>query len=139
MLSLIPHLEQNEGTFYPKGGMISITNALYQLAIDKGVQFHFDSPVQQILHSKGRVSGVVVKDEMVLANIVVSNADVYFTYKNLLANHSLAKKVLRQERSSSAIIFYWGMKKNSLNWNCTIYFLAANTKMNLTVYLPMAC
>jgi phytoene desaturase len=111
MLSLIPHLEQNEGTFYPKGGMISITNALYQLAIDKGVQFHFDSPVQQILHSKGRVSGVVVKDEMVLANIVVSNADVYFTYKNLLANHSLAKKVLRQERSSSAIIFYWGMKK----------------------------
>ncbi len=111
MLSLIPHLEQNEGTFYPKGGMISITNALYQLAIDKGVQFHFDSPVQRILHSKGRVSGVVVNDEMVLSNIVVSNADVYFTYKNLLANHILAKKVLRQERSSSAIIFYWGMKK----------------------------
>ena len=111
MLSLIPHLEQNEGTFYPKGGMISITNALYQLAIDKGVQFHFDSPVQRILHSKGRVSGVVVNDKIVLSNIVVSNADVYFTYKNLLANHILAKKVLRQERSSSAIIFYWGMKK----------------------------
>ena len=111
MLSLIPHLEQNEGTFYPKGGMISITNALYQLALDKGVQFHFDSPVQRILHSKGRVSGVVVKDEIVLAKIVVSNADAYFTYKNLLANDTLAKKILRQERSSSAVIFYWGMKK----------------------------
>lgn len=111
MLSLIPHLEQNQGTFYPKGGMISITRALYQLAIDKGVQFHFDSPVQRILHAKGRVSGVVVNEVVYPAKTVVSNADVYFTYKNLLANPALAKKVLRQERSSSAVIFYWGMKK----------------------------
>ena len=28
MLSMIPHLEQNQGTFYPRGGMISITNAI---------------------------------------------------------------------------------------------------------------
>ncbi|MEY4660374.1 MAG: phytoene desaturase, partial [Bacteroidota bacterium] len=32
MLSLIPHLEQNQGTFYPEGGMISIPQALTQLA-----------------------------------------------------------------------------------------------------------
>ena len=32
MLSLIPHLEQNLGTFYPISGMISITNALHKLA-----------------------------------------------------------------------------------------------------------
>jgi phytoene dehydrogenase-like protein len=31
MLTLIPHLELNEGTFYPNGGMINITNALYKL------------------------------------------------------------------------------------------------------------
>jgi phytoene desaturase len=111
MLSLIPHLEQNQGTYYPKGGMISITNALYQLAINKGVKFHFDSPVQRIIHSKGSVSGVVVNDQVFSAKTVVSNADVYFTYKNLLSNPVLAKKVLQQERSSSAVIFYWGIKK----------------------------
>ena len=111
MLSLIPHLEQNQGTYYPKGGMISITNALYQLAINKGVKFHFDSPVQRIIHSKGSVSGVVVNDQVFSAKTVVSNADVYFTYKNLLSNPILAKKVLQQERSSSAVIFYWGIKK----------------------------
>ena len=43
MLSLIPHLEQNQGTYYPNGGMISITKALHQLAKKKGVQFYFDS------------------------------------------------------------------------------------------------
>jgi phytoene dehydrogenase-like protein len=54
----------------------------------------------------------VVANELVYpAKTVISNADVYFTYKNLLANPILAKKVLRQERSSSAVIFYWGMKK----------------------------
>lgn len=35
MLSLIPHLEQNQGTFYPQGGMISIPNALIALAKKK--------------------------------------------------------------------------------------------------------
>jgi phytoene desaturase len=111
MLSLIPHLEQNEGTFYPTGGMISITNALYQLALKKGVKFHFDSPVQRIIHDNGNVSGVEVNEQVYSAKIIVSNADVYFTYKNLLANPSMAKKVLKQERSSSAVIFYWGIKK----------------------------
>lgn len=111
MLSLIPHLEQNEGTFYPTGGMISITNALYQLALNKGVKFHFDSPVQRIIHDNGNVSGVEVNEQVYSAKIIVSNADVYFTYKNLLANPSMAKKVLKQERSSSAVIFYWGIKK----------------------------
>jgi phytoene dehydrogenase-like protein len=41
----------------------------------------------------------------------VSNADAYFTYKNLLNNHRKSQKILKQERSSSAIIFYWGIKK----------------------------
>ncbi|MCW3093080.1 MAG: crtI [Ferruginibacter sp.] len=111
MLSVIPHLEQNHGTFYPHGGMISITNALYNLAKDKGVQFHFDSPVQRIIHHEGKVKGVVVNDENILAEIVVSNSDAYFTYKNLLSNVAGAKKISQQERSSSAIIFYWGIKK----------------------------
>lgn len=112
MLSLIPHLEQNQGTYYPHGGMISITNALYQLAKDKGVQFHFDSPVQRIIHHEGKVKGVVVDGKNMLANIVVSNADSYFTYQNLLNNKRQANKVIRQQRSSSAVIFYWGINKS---------------------------
>lgn len=111
MLSLIPHLEQNQGTFYPNGGMISITKALYQLAKEKGVEFYFDAPVQQIVEKSGSVKGVVVNNEMFKAEIVVSNSDVYYTYKNLLQNPDKARKVLKQERSSSAVIFYWGIKK----------------------------
>lgn len=111
MLSLIPHLEQNLGTFYPEGGMISIANALYKLARTLGVNFAFNSPVDKILHSNKKVSGVLVNSQVVAADVVVSNMDVYFTYKYLLGNESKAQKILKQERSSSALIFYWGIKK----------------------------
>ncbi len=111
MMSLIPHLELNEGTFYPKGGMISITWALYQLALKKGVQFQFNTPVQHIIHHQGKVIGVAAHDENFFADVVVSNADVYFTYKHLLKDDSKAHHVLKQERSCSGVIFYWGMKK----------------------------
>jgi len=109
MLSLIPHLEQTEGAYYPQGGMINITNALYKLALKKGVQFHFDAAVQKIICPDNIAAGIVVNDENIMADVVVSNSDVYFTYKNLLSNNIKAKKVLKQERSSSALAFYWGI------------------------------
>jgi len=111
MLSVIPHLEQNQGTFYPIGGMISITNALYQLAVGKGVSFHFNSPVNKIVVENGLVKGVIVAGKNISADTVISNGDVYFTYKNLLSSSSKADKILKQERSSSAVIFYWGIRK----------------------------
>lgn len=128
MLSLIPHLEMNEGTFYPTGGMISITNALYELAKKKGVQFYFESPVQKIIHGNGRVTGVKVNGETREASLVVSNGDVYFTYKNLLADTVQAAKVLRQERSSSAVIFYWGIKKTFPQLGLHNIFFSADYK-----------
>lgn len=111
MLSLIPHLEHNEGVFYPKGGMISITDALYKLACKKGVVFHFSNPVESILHEEKKVKGVVVKGVVHYSEIVVSNMDIYFTYQKLLNNPIASKNILKQERSSSALVFYWGIKK----------------------------
>lgn len=111
MLCLIPHFEFNEGLYYPLGGMISITNALYKLAKKKGVQFYFQSLVQKIIANEGKVMGVVVNNENVHADVVVGNMDVYFTYKHLLNDESKSKKILKQERSSSALVFYWCINK----------------------------
>ena len=111
MLSLIPHLEMNQGTYYPRGGMISITNALHQLAIKKGVRFHFNKNVNQILTENNTVKGIAVQDEQYFSDIVISNADVYKTYQHLLQQPAKAKQLSKLERSSSALIFYWGIKK----------------------------
>jgi phytoene dehydrogenase-like protein len=37
--------------------------------------------------------------------------DIYPTYKRLLKNQKAPEKTLSQERSSSALIFYWGIQK----------------------------
>lgn len=152
MLSLISQLELKEGTFYPIGGMISITNALYKLAQKKGVQFYFDTPVQRIIHADGRALGVVVNDENINADIVVSNADIYFTYKNLLNHTNKANQVLKQERSSSALIFYWGINKSFEELGLHNIFFSTNYKEEFntifkkktlfedpTVYINITC
>lgn len=112
MLTMIPHLEQSQGTFYPKGGMISITNAVYQLALKMGVKFHFNKAVTSIHTRGGSITGITVNGEDLTFSKVVSNMDVYYTYLKLIQNQTLANKVTRQERSSSAIIFYWGMNQS---------------------------
>ena len=111
IMSVIPHLEHNTGIWYPDGGMISITDALYRLALKKGVRFHFGSEVTRIIHSGGTASGIVVEHVNIPADVVISNMDVYFTYKKLLLNDHAAKKNAKQERSSSALVFYWGMNR----------------------------
>lgn len=112
MLSLIPHLELNEGTFYPKGGMISITNALVQLATKMNVHFIYNEEVKKINVIDQKSSQVTTNQHTYDCDIVVSNMDVYYTYKNLLNDAEKAKAILKQERSSSALIFYWGIRKS---------------------------
>ncbi len=139
MLSLISHLEHNEGAFYPKGGMISITNALYRLALKLGVQFSFGKVVQQITTTVNRVNGVVVDQQQHDASIIVSNMDVYFTYKHLLDQPKKAAKIKKQERSSSALIFYWGINKIFPQLDVHNIFLAKIIKESSTLFLIQAC
>jgi phytoene desaturase len=111
MLSLIPHLEQNQGTFYPEGGMYKIVEAMYRLALDLGVQFHFGAPVERISVKGGRATGLGLGGSLYHFGHVVSNVDAYFTYKHLLKDEARAQQILKRERSSSALIFYWGIAK----------------------------
>ena len=111
IMSLIPHLEMHFGTYYPEGGMRSITESLYQLAIRHGVQFRFDEKVTRIDLHKGKVIGLSTAKGSYPFDIVVSNMDVVPTYRKLLTGIKAPEKTLAQERSSSALIFYWGIQK----------------------------
>ncbi|MBX3254799.1 MAG: phytoene desaturase [Chitinophagaceae bacterium] len=111
MLSIIPHTELNGGVYYPKGGMISITNALYRLAVKKGVQFVFNTSADRIICVENKVRGIVINGENFFSDLVVSNTDIYFTYQKLLNDERTAQKIEKYEKSSSAIVFYWGINK----------------------------
>jgi phytoene desaturase len=109
-LNVIPHLEYHYGAFFPKGGMYEITTSLVKLAESCGVEFIYNTAVDEIIVSKGIVQAVKVNEIAEPASVVVSNMDAWFTYKKLLPNHPAPERTLNQERSSSALIFYWGIK-----------------------------
>ena len=111
IMSMIPHLEQSLGTYFPKGGMHQITESLFQLAKDLGASFIFNTKVEEIETEGQRVLGIKTHEESVSADIVISNSDVVPSYRKLLKKHKAPEKTLKQERSSSALIFYWGIKK----------------------------
>lgn len=111
IMSMIPHLEMYFGTYYPQGGMHRISQSLYQLALQQDIVFKFDEKVTEIRIGDSKATGVISKKESYDADIVVSNMDIYPTYKKLLKKEWQPTKILKQERSSSALIFYWGISK----------------------------
>ena len=112
IMTLIQHLESYYGTFVPEKGMKSIAESLYNLAKRLGVKFHFNTDVNEIVIESKKAIGVKHKDSFIEADLVISNVDVFYTYKNLLPNFSKPVKILEQDRSSSAVIFYWGIKNS---------------------------
>jgi phytoene desaturase len=128
MLSIIPHLELNKGVYYPKGGMISIIEALQKLAIKKGVKFFMNQPVKQIIYADEKAKGVVVNDKNEYADIVISNADIYFTWKNLVGRADIARKIAKPQRSSSALVFYWGISRQFEELDLHNIFFSENYK-----------
>ncbi|PIB38915.1 1-hydroxycarotenoid 3,4-desaturase CrtD [Maribacter sp. 4G9] len=111
IMSMIPHLEMYYGTFFPKGGMHQISISLYEFAKQQGVIFKFEHPVDSITIKNKMALGAVCNNKFHEADVVVSNMDIFPTYKKLLKDEPYPKKTLEQERSSSALIFYWGISK----------------------------
>ena len=129
-LNVIPHLEQHFGAYFPDGGMHSITTALVGLATSLGVKFNYNSRVDEVVLDGDKVTGIKVNGDFIESDLVISNMDVWFTYKKLLKAHPNLhpQKTLQQERSSSALIFYWGIKKQFAQLNLHNIFFSADYK-----------
>ena len=110
-LNVIAHVEIVKGAFYPEGGMFSITSSLLQLAKDIGVQFNFSRPVTEILIEDKKAVGIKTGRGAETFDVIISNMDVYNSYKKLMPGVKRPSRTLDQPKSSSGIIFYWGIKK----------------------------
>lgn len=109
-MNIIPHLEYNIGAFFPKKGMVDITNSLIDLAKELGVKFHFGTKVTRINTEDNQAKSLVFEGGTAeFFDIVVSNMDVVNTFRKLLPEAQQPERILRQPKSSSALIFYWGI------------------------------
>ena len=111
-LNIIPHLEYHLGAYLPAQGMYHITQALVGLCERHGVTYYYNHTVEKILHQQGKVTGIIVNGESKNYELVVNDTDIYFFYHQLLPDVPKPHKILGQERSSSVLVFNWGMKKS---------------------------
>jgi phytoene desaturase len=111
LLSMIPHFEHHFGAYLPKGGMYDISQSIYELGKRLGVRYHFKQPVTEIVRQGSQVTGVRVGEEIHPADTVVCNMDVWLAYDKLLPGAKKPKRTLSQQKSSSAVIFYWGVER----------------------------
>jgi phytoene desaturase len=107
-------LDFRQGVFYPQGGMYKIIESMTKISKKLGVTYHFNSPVEKIVSSGGKATGIQLGDKRtVLADIVISNADLHFTETSLLAPADRsypASYWQRQQAGPSALLMYLGVK-----------------------------
>jgi phytoene dehydrogenase-like protein len=90
--------------------MSDITESLVALCERMGVKFLYNSAVEEIMLENERVKRLIVNGtETGEFPYIVSDIDIWYLYKNLLKSKPFPEKWFRHERSTSALIFYWGM------------------------------
>ncbi|MEP1150986.1 MAG: phytoene desaturase [Balneola sp.] len=118
--AMIHYLEREWGVHYAMGGTGAIVNAFEKLITEQGGKFQLETEVDEILVKNGKATGVRLKDgEILEADIVISNADVGFTYKKLInpthRKKYTDKKIDRTKYSMSLFVIYFGTKKRYLD------------------------
>lgn len=111
-LTVIPNLEYHLGAYFPDGGIVQIIRALVKLAMEEGVAFRLEEAVEEISMSGNEISEIKTAKGTYKFDWVGSNSDISPLYKKLFKPNEIQipKKLLEQEKSSSGIIFYWGVK-----------------------------
>jgi phytoene desaturase len=113
---LIAHLERLHGVHYAMGGMGALVEGIVSLIQGQGGSIRCDAQVDQILVESGRASGVkLIGGERLDAEIIVSNADVGWTYGKLLGSYPRKRwtdrKLERSSWSMSLFVWYFGTNR----------------------------
>jgi len=126
LYSLMNYADIIGGTWYPSGGMYKVIKAMFELAEENGVHFHFKEEASEICLQGNRASGVITKkassgngqiDKLYQADVVIGSADYHFIESCLLPE---------QYRSYSES--YWN--KRVMAPSCLLYYVGLNKKLS---------
>ncbi|MGF1473730.1 MAG: phytoene desaturase family protein [Rubrobacteraceae bacterium] len=113
--SLLPYTELAEdGLWFPEGGMYRLIEAMEKLAVELGVRFHLNSPVEEVSVTKEKARGVKVNGQEISSDAVLVGADLPYAYRALLPEPAAAdfkgrRKREKLEYTASAFMLYLGL------------------------------
>lgn len=120
LYALIQSFERKWGVHYALGGTGAIVQALGRLFDELGGTVHFNAEVAEILINNRKAGGVRLADGTVHhADEIISNADVPFTYRQLIPAEFRRKytdhKIETMKYSMSLFVIYFGTKRRYTN------------------------
>lgn len=115
MYCLINYMEREWGVHFVMGGTGALVDAMVKLLERQGGEISYESEVSQILMDGNRACGVKLADgSRIKADIVVSNADMAWTYEHLLPKSAQGRwtggKASKAAYSMGLFIWYFGTK-----------------------------
>ncbi|HSK72729.1 MAG TPA: phytoene desaturase [Pyrinomonadaceae bacterium] len=120
--AMIHELEQKFGVWFAMGGTGALVRALGDLFLDIGGEIFTEAEVEEILidETARKAKGVRMKTGEILdADVVVSNADIAFTYMNLISpkfrNKYTDKYLKKLNYSMSLFVVYFGTNRKYEN------------------------
>ena len=133
--SVVSYMETGLGIWYPKGGMYSLSEALQKLVVDLGGEIITKTPVKEIIVEGKTATGVITNKGKLMADLVIANSDLVYTYKNLIPSSNRPSmpdtKLDSFKQASSALLFYWGVDDECQGMLHHNVYLCKDFKKNL--------
>lgn len=117
LYTLMNYADMVLGTWHPRGGMYTVVEAMVSLAREYGVTLRFNSEVRELKIRAGRITGIVVHDQLHAFDYVVAGADYHHVEQQLLPPE------FRQHSPS-----YWNSRV--LTPSCLIFFTGVGQQMH---------
>ena len=114
LYSMMNYADIALGTWYPKGGMYEVSKALFNLGVDYGVKYVFNSPVLGIAPESKKISLRINQNQIENFDIVVSGADYHHTESKLLdaGNASYTASFWQKKTlAPSALLYFMGFDR----------------------------
>lgn len=136
MYSLITYADLVEGMHYPMGGIYSIVEDMASLATEMGATLRLGAEVEEVLISGNRVRGVrLAGGEQVAADMVVSNADLVYTYEHLIpAGHRgpyTPARLARMDYACSGYVLFLGVDRTYPDMRHQALYFSDDYRANL--------
>ena len=113
LFSILSFLEYEYGVFHPIGGCAAVTQAMARLAERMGVEIHLGEPVEEMLFTGKKATGVRTANATYKADAVVVNADFARAMNKLVPDALRSKwtdaKLEKKKYSCSTFMLYLGV------------------------------
>jgi phytoene desaturase len=114
LFSILSFLEYEHGIWHPTGGCNSISRNMARVAQELGVKIQLSTPVEEVLFTGRRASGVRTAQGEMRADAVVVNADFASAMTKLVPNAQRRRwtdaKIAKKDFSCSTFMLYLGVE-----------------------------